>query len=169
VPVIDISDLPAALQDAELIQTLVDGANSKAARVAPCLIWDESETDKPAPSQDQLAEARLILIGAIRRWADAGSGAYTQQSSGPFAYSTDTRTRTGYNLWPSEITDLQAICSSDDDAARAFSIDTVGTGTIHAEICSANRYVDDDGNIVYGGAYCTCGADIAGEPIYESP
>jgi hypothetical protein len=40
--------------------------------------------------------------------------------------------------------------------------------TVHADICSANQYVNDAGEHVYGWAYCTCGADIAGVPIYET-
>lgn len=42
--------------------------------------------------------------------------------------------------------------------------------TVHADICSANRYsnlTEDGEHHVYGWAYCTCGADIAGVPIYE--
>jgi len=50
-------------------------------------------------------------------------------------------------------------------AGDAFSIDTAPRGSVHSEICSANNYV----NLPYWHAYCTCGADIAGEPIYEGP
>lgn len=49
----------------------------------------------------------------------------------------------------------------------AFSIRPYGSGTCHAEICSANIYTDTNGAIIFGGAYCSCGADIAGYPIYE--
>lgn len=111
--VIEVTDLPAALQSADLIQVMVDGANSKALRVAPCLA---------EPDAGQLAEAKLILLGAVKRWADAGAGAFSQQTAGPFSVSTDTRQRTGFNLWPSEIRDLQAICGS-RSAPRAFSFD----------------------------------------------
>lgn len=151
------TDLPAALQTVELVDAMVAGANAKASRVAPCLTWDGSDEGKPAPSIDQLAEARLTLIGAIKRWAEAGSGAFTQQASGPFSMSTDTRTRTGYNLWPSEITDLQAICQNDDDSQQAFSIDTIGESAAHLDWCS----------LMLGADYCSCGVDIAGYPIFE--
>ncbi len=50
---------------------------------------------------------------------------------------------------------------------RAFSITPSGSGICHAEICSANTYVDGAGNTVFGGAYCSCGADIAGFPLWE--
>lgn len=155
--IIQVTDLPTALQSAELVEAMVDGANAKASRVAPCLTWDGSDEDEPEPSEDQLAEARLILIGAIKRWAEAGSGAFTQQAAGPFSVSTDTRQRTGYNLWPSEITDLQGICASDDDDSRAFAVDTVGDGGVHLAWCS----------LYFGTDYCSCGVDIAGYPIFE--
>jgi hypothetical protein len=38
---------------------------------------------------------------------------------------------------------------------------------MHADWCSALTYTDASGAVVYGGAYCTCGADLAGYPIYE--
>ncbi len=50
---------------------------------------------------------------------------------------------------------------------RAFSIRPSAGCVQHAETCSANTYVNGDGTVVYGGAYCTCGADIAGTAIYE--
>ena len=39
----------------------------------------------------------------------------------------------------------------------AYSIDTVATGTVHADWCA----------LAFGATYCSCGADIAGYPIYE--
>lgn len=145
------TDLPAKLQAAELVDVMVAAANAKAARVAPCL----SATD-PAPTAGQLAEAKLVLIGAVKRWAEAGTGAFNQQTAGPFSASTDTRQRTGYNFWPSEIANLQDICKSDGDQPKAFSVDTLATGTIHDETCTLRM----------GGTYCSCGADIAGVPIF---
>lgn len=112
-----LTDLPAALQSEELVQVWLDGANASAARVAPCL----AATD-PAPTEDQVAEAKLTLIGTISRWAQAGAGALASQTAGPFGQTLDTRVKTGYNLWPSEIERLQAICKN--GKATAFSVDT---------------------------------------------
>jgi hypothetical protein len=155
---ITVSDLPASLQTAELVQTMVDGANAKASRVAPCLTWTGTPVEQPAPSADQLSEARLVLIGAISRWAQDGSGALQQQQAGPFGMTVDTRQRTGYNLWPSEITDLQAICkTAGAEGRQAFSIDTAPACSDHLPWCS----------LMMGATYCSCGVDIAGEPIYE--
>ena len=44
-----------------------------------------------------------------------------------------------------------------EDASGAFTIDLVGGGTNHLPWCAATL----------GANYCSCGADIAGEPIYE--
>lgn len=155
--IIVVSDLPTDLQSDELIQALVDGANAKASRIAPCLTWDGVDDDHPEPTDDQLAEARLVLIGAVRRWSESGSGAFSQQTTGPFAVTTDTRQRTGFNMWPSEITALQDICATGDDSSQAFSVDTVGWCSEHLPWCSLSM----------GALYCSCGVDIAGVPIYE--
>jgi hypothetical protein len=110
--IIQVTDLPTAVQSAEMVDDMVAGANAKASRVAPCLTWDGSETGKPAPTADQLAEAKLVLLGAVKRWAEAGAGAFQSQTAGPFGVTVDTRQRSGFNLWPSEIEDLQDICGS---------------------------------------------------------
>ena len=151
--IIEVTDLPTALQSAELIAVMVDGANARASRVAPCLV----ATGEDAPTYNQVDEAKLILLGAIKRWAEAGSGALQSQTAGPFSAVQDTRQRTGYNLWPSEITDLQAICSAGPVGRQAFSIDTAPAYSAHLPWCSLSM----------GATYCSCGVDIAGVPIYE--
>lgn len=158
--IIVLADLPTALQSVEMVDVMIDGANAKASRVAPCLTWDGTVEDEPAPSADQLAEARLVLIGAVKRWAEAGAGSYQQQSAGPFGVTVDTRQRTGFNLWPSEIQGLQAICSAGSVGREAFSVDTTsGTSFAgHAPYC----------DLYFGGAACSCGYSLTGvAPIYE--
>ena len=153
--IIAVSDLPTNLQGAEMIDVMVAGANARAARVAPCLVSED-----PAPSPGQIAEARLVLLGAVKRWADAGAGALSAQTAGPFSQTFDTRQRTGFNLWPSEITDLQAICSTEAPAKRvAFSFDTAPSAGLSAHLPWCN--------LAFGATYCSCGVDIAGEPIFE--
>lgn len=148
--IITVTDLPTSIQTVELIDVMVAGANAKASRIAPCL----ASTD-PVPTEDQLAEATLILIGAVKRWVDAGSGALQQQTAGPFSQTLDTRQRPGFNLWPSEIEGLQSICTS--EKSGAFSIDTAPTSSPHLPWCS----------LMFGAVYCSCGVDIAGTPIFE--
>lgn len=119
--IIDKTDLPVALQTADSIDLMVAGANAAAARVAPCLV----ATDPP-PSNEQLAEARLILLGMIQRWTEAGSGAFQQQTAGPFGVVVDTRQKSsGFRPWPSEIADLQTLCATDSDS-RVTSVQFIG-------------------------------------------
>ncbi|MEV4670976.1 hypothetical protein AB0K34_04915 [Actinomadura sp. NPDC049382] len=150
--IIKVEDLPADLRDADLIADMVAGANAKASRVAPCL-----DSVDPPPSAGMLAEAKLVLLGAVKRWCEAGAGSFQQQTAGPFAVTTDTRQRSGYNLWPSEIEALQALCRT--GTAGAFSVDTApGCAVDHSPICA----------LVFGAAYCSCGADLTGAgPLYE--
>lgn len=119
------TDLPAALQAADSIDLMIDGANAIAARVAPCL-----DSNEPAPTTEQVSEARLILLGMIKRWVEAGSGAFSQQTAGPFGMVVDTRQKSsGYRAWPSEIADLQVICAEGSRAGKAGHVDMWDTGS----------------------------------------
>jgi hypothetical protein len=60
------------------------------------------------------------------------------------------------------------LLSPTDSSSGAFSIRPYGSGTCHTDICTANTYVAANGAIMFGGAYCSCGADIAGYPLYET-
>lgn len=159
--IIAVDDLPASMQTNELIETLVAGANAKASRVAPCLTWTGTPEDEPAPTEDQIAEAKLVLIGAIGRWIQSGSGAVQTQTTGPFGVTVDTRQKSsGYNLWPSDIEALQAICSSGTDSSTsAFSIRPGCSTSPHMPWCS----------LAFGALYCSCGADLTNYeyPLYE--
>lgn len=137
--ILTTDDLPTATraQEPQILQTWVAGANARALRLAPCLADADTDT---------LAEAKLILIGAVQRWSQAGSGSYsqTQQSAGPFILdqSYDTRQRTGFTFWPSEIAQLQDLCRHQDDG-RAFKIDTLAgwhTPTIHPFLTDTERW-----------------------------
>lgn len=151
--IITAADLPASLRAAlgELLDMVLAGLNAKASRVAPCLA--------SSPTAGQLAEAKLALVGIAKRWSDAGSGAFTQQTAGVFSVSSDTRQRAGYNLRPDEIEQLQEICKTGSSTGRmAFSVDTAPSGAgRHLPWC----------NLMFGATYCSCGVDIAGYPIYE--
>ena len=100
------TDLAAKVSPGTLAM-MIDGASSAAYRAAPCL--------KGNPTDDQLAEARLIVLSAISRWLTDGSGmSGRSEGAGPFTTSTTPppQRSSGYRLWPSEISDLQAICKS---------------------------------------------------------
>jgi hypothetical protein len=145
--IVQSTDLPPHVAANPMAEMWVNGANAKALRIAPCL--------EGHPTADTTAEAKLILVGAILRWEKAGAGALQSRTAGPYAETMDTRQRTGYNLWPSEITQLQDICKSGEQG-KAYSIDTVQSGGWHSPICS-----------VYFGGSCSCGANMALGPIYE--
>jgi hypothetical protein len=150
--IVDSADLPADVASNAMSGMWIDGANARASRIAPCLAAAD-----PAPTAEQMAEAKLVLIGAIMRWSEAGSGALQAETIGPFAHTVDTRQRGGFNLWPSEIVQLQDICKNGAES-QAFSVDTVRNTFFfnHLEFCS----------IFFGGA-CSCGASIAWQPIFE--
>lgn len=152
--IITFDDLPSAVTadvDIALLSLWVNGANATASRVAPCLVSDD-----PVPTSDQIAEAKLVLVNAVSRWADTGIGAITQESAGPFSRSIDTSHTGGYKLWPSEIDRLQDICAQ-GGSSPAFSVDTAPISSVHADWC----------DLVFGATTCSCGASIAGFPIYE--
>lgn len=134
--IIAVTDLPTALQSTEMIDVMVAGANARASRVAPCLA-DETTP----PTDDQIAEARLVLLGAVKRWAEAGAGAFQSQQAGPFGVTVDTRQRTGFNLWPSEIEALQEICAGDESGKSAFSLDTAPDLTTEGYWSSGDTWV----------------------------
>lgn len=145
----DIPESVASKLDQEDLQLLLDGLNARASRLAPCL------AENPTP--DQLAEAKVVLVGVTQRWVNAGAGAFQSQTAGPFSVAVDTRERGGYTLRPTEIDELQAICSTGDSGPKAFSVETAPlAGSTHLPWCS-----------LAWGAWCSCGADIAGFPIYE--
>jgi hypothetical protein len=136
-------DSPIPVERAVL---MIEDAIAIAATVAPCIATDAFTKE---------SAARAIIRGAILRWHVAGNGSTSTQQAGPFAQGMTTP-RKGM-FWPSEITDLQALCST--GGSGAFSIDTLGTSSIHAEICSLTAF---------GANYCSCGADLTlAYPLYE--
>ena len=125
---------------------MIADATAMAARVAPCIL--ESDFEYPGA-------ALAILRGAILRWNEAGTGAVTSQQVGPFGQVIDTKQQRRGMFWPSEIEQLQDLCRG-PETSGAFDIDTVSTGTVHSEACS----------LAFGATYCSCGADIAGFPLF---
>ncbi len=138
---------PFATIETEKADAMIADALALAALVAPCITSEDFTYD---------AAAKAIIRGAILRWNDSGSGAFSQVTTGPFGAATDTRTTRKGMFLPSELDDLKALCS-EGGSGKAFSVDTVGTTTIHSDSCSLN----------FGALYCSCGADIAGFPLFD--
>lgn len=99
---------------------------------------------------------RRIVCAVVRRAmpdADGMDGMESiQQSGGPFSVTMKPANPAGdFYLTKQEKKALG------DGAQRAFGVQIAGfANTIHAEWCSLN----------FGATYCSCGADIAGAPIY---
>lgn len=146
---VTVDDLaPFAEIDGQKAEAMITDALALAARVAPCILDEEFEYPDAA---------KAIIRGAILRWHEAGTGAFTQSTTGPFSATMDTRqTRRGM-FWPSEIGDLQKLCQS-SGSSGAFAVDTVGGSAVHDEACSLN----------FGATYCSCGANLAGFPLWPS-
>lgn len=88
--------------------------------------------------------------------ASMTAGPYTQQAT----YAPGSRTGAP---WLTKVD--RGVLDGHRCTGKAFAVDTAPRrGTCHAEACSAINYQGLPGN--YWPAYCTCGADIAGEPIY---
>lgn len=131
-------------------QSMITGALARAALKAPCI----------AKADFQHTEAaKAVIIEAILRWNDAGTGAVTQNVAGPFQQTVDTTVRRRGLFTPSEIEELEEMCRETNAPGKAWSYDTAGGGRgSHADICSLNL----------GANFCSCGADIAGNPLWEN-
>lgn len=146
----------AQIEDAKAIAMIAD-AEAMAVLAAPCIADPEFQANETL-----VAAAKAIVRGAILRWNDAGSGAVTQQTVGPFAQTVDTsKTRRGM-FWPSEIDQLRDLCSrfnGDESRGSAFSIVPGASGSVqHAPWCS----------LMFGATYCSCGASLTGDyPLWE--
>ena len=157
---------PFATIDAAKAVAMIADAEAQAILVAPCLpgLLDAPDGETAADlavRQAKLAAALSILRAAILRWEDVGSGAVQtiQTQTGPFGQQQVSAPQVRRSMfWPSEIEQLQGICK-DPESGKAYSVDTVAMAAIHAPWCA----------LMLGATYCSCGADIAGYPIYEAP
>lgn len=107
------NDLPS-----DVVEILIRDALAMARRVAPCI--DDVDF--------QFADAATAIIrSAVLRWAESGSGGITQKqtTAGPFGQTTsfDNRQTRRSLFFPSEIKELEALCSAGN--SKAFAIDTV--------------------------------------------
>lgn len=144
----------AQIDEAKALEMIAD-SEALASLAAPCINDPDFREDEAL-----LAAVKAVLRGAILRWNDAGSGAISQIGSGPFQMSTDTRATRRAMFWPSEIEQLRNLCDvfNNVHSEGAFSVDTaIVASSVHQPWCALH----------FNANYCSCGADIAGEPIYE--
>jgi len=159
---------PFATIDAAKADAMIADAESMAILAAPCLPGLATAPDGETPEAGALRLAKLaavkaILRGAILRWEDAGSGATqtNQEQIGPFGAQTAFTPARKSMFWPSEIEQLQGICSSGEKGS-AYTLDTApgstsATSDLHTPWCSYR----------FGALYCSCGVDLAGYPMFE--
>lgn len=162
---IQSSDLtPFAVIDAAKAAAMIVDAEAMAILAAPCLVTLATIPVGELPEALALRTAKIaatkaILRGAILRWNEAGTGALSAGglTAGPFGQQQtfDTRVMRKAMFYPSEVEQLQGICST-GESGKAFTVDTVPGSSIHAPWCS----------LAFGALYCSCGVDIAGFPIY---
>ena len=105
-----VSDLLVFAPDIEQAkaQEMIDDATALASLVAPC-IQAVGFSNGPA-------------VKAILRWHEAGTGAFQQQTAGPFGVQVDTRQARRGMFWPSEITQLQSLCA----AGTSYTVSLAG-------------------------------------------
>jgi hypothetical protein len=150
---------PFADIDPAKAEAMIADAEAQAAVAAPCLLTlndipDPETAAELAHRTAKIAAVKAVLRGAVLRWHEAGNGALQSQTIGPFGQTMDTRVQRRGLFWPSEIEQLQGVCAG--ESGGAWSIDTFGVSVYHDIACSLN----------FGATYCSCGADIAGYPIY---
>lgn len=140
---INTDDLePFAKIEIDKAEAMITDALAMAKLVAPCIVSDDFE---------HADAAKAVIRGAILRWNDAGTGAAASQTALGFSQTLDTRQNRRTMFWPSEIEQLQKMCSGGD--AGAWSYDMLGGSTIqHAEVCA----------LMFGAQYCSCGAILTG-------
>lgn len=137
-------------------RAMIEGVEAFALTAVPALAQVTDQHVKVA--------IRTVLMGAVLRWHEAGTGLLTQrsQTAGVFSQSEthDTRQTRRAILWPSEIQQLRGFVEA-KGSRQAGSFDTA-PGTRyggHQDWC----------NLVFGAGYCSCGANLIRheEPLYE--
>lgn len=149
---ISTADLaPFAEIKPEKAQAMIEDAWSMAVLIAPCIDGDGFA---------HAGAVKAILRGAILRWNEAGAGGRTQVTDtvGPFSHAEAYQQPARRSMfWPSEIEQLKKLCAA--GAGKAWSYDTAPPLTdVHDDVCSRT----------FGAEFCSCGADLAGKPLWGS-
>lgn len=106
----------------------------------------------------ELDQARLDYVvreAVVAHIKNPDNATQVSQTLGDASESKTYRTSKGRVVILDEWWNL---LSPEDGQAGAFVIDTFGSASVHLPWCSVN----------FGADYCSCGADIAGYPIYEN-
>jgi len=118
------------------------------------LVGSRADSITPAPSVDQ-AKLNYVIREAVAaqvRRPDSATQVTTSVDDG--SVSKTYRSSAGRI---DIIDEWWALLGLSSAGGGAYSVDTVGSGAVHLPWCSLSM----------GALYCSCGADIAGTPIYE--
>lgn len=155
----DLAQRWRPLSSAETTRAEVLLADASAIIRAECPGIDTKTTVVPPATAPEIDPGipKMIACAMVKRamlvTTDADGVSATQQTAGPFSQSTTFSNPMG-NLYLTKAEKRLLGCG----AQAAFTVPMSTTGaTMHAPWC----------NLMFGAAYCSCGADIAGRPIYE--
>lgn len=101
----------------ERVDVMIRDVEALAVRAAPCL------GDPAVMSEQDRAAVVAVLRGAVLRWIDYVARDDRQMTSGPFTIGQATGSAGERKplLWPTELTQLQAICAGvSSGRGRAF-------------------------------------------------
>lgn len=128
---------------------------------------DRYPTDKDVPAAVRVTTSRMVarvLQQAESMPVESFGASQIGVTAGPYSQQTSYagETRLG-SPWLAK-SDRESLAPY-QCGGKAFTVDTAPSGgSIHAIWCSANKFADPA--LAYWTAYCDCGADIAGRPIY---
>lgn len=160
----DIAPLTDECTEAEAV-IYIKSAWARAITLAPCL-GDPAKFSNLKP--EQLEAVKEVLRDVVIRRAERGSGVVSQE--GAADYTRSLRDIGASIFRPSEIRDLQSICSDVKRRPRASTIPTgfMGSCSHHASWCAVNFNGALDGNPTGAPRWCDCGADLTsdGSPLW---
>jgi hypothetical protein len=110
---IDLPDSVGTSPEGLTVVQMIEDAEALAVLAAPCIT---------AADFTQQAAVKAILRGAILRWNDSGSGVLVSETTGPFGKTLDTRQERRTMFWPTEIVQLQNLCTSSKGSAFTLSL-----------------------------------------------
>lgn len=144
----------------------VDGLIDEASALVIGYLGCDPSDPGPVPAAVTVVVSRMVArtLAQAEQGTPAGGEQAVTNTVGPFSQTRQfVAGSTGGQPWLSAA-DKTALRPYRCDG-RAYSVDTAPwTGPVHADICSANRYRNYP---AWTAGWCTCGADIAGHPIYE--
>lgn len=116
---------PFATIDLAKAEAMIERALALAAWHAPCIASDDFQ---------YAGAAKAIILDAIQRWHDSGSGAVSSQVAGVFQQTLDTRVPRWGVFTDRDIAQLQEMCKG-TSSPRAFEVDLTppGAGIVESD------------------------------------